>query len=43
MTTKRLKDLPPTFSSPFWRDRFFWIFAGTCAFWLLVGWLVFLR
>jgi hypothetical protein len=33
--------IPPAFTRPFWRDRFFWLFAGMIAFWAIVLRLLF--
>jgi len=32
--------LPHVFSRPVWRDRFFWVFLATLAFWAFVLWLI---
>jgi hypothetical protein len=32
---------PPAFTRPFWRDRFFWLFAGTLVFWIVLLRLLF--
>jgi hypothetical protein len=33
--------IPPAFTSPFWRDRFFWLLLGTLALWAVVLRLLF--
>jgi hypothetical protein len=36
-----LEKTPPVFSSPLWKDRFFWLLLATLAFWSFVVWLLF--